>query len=158
MFITPLTDEDFLEGFDCGILALNIFITKNAINYQKSFASKTYLLKSEEKIVGFYSISATVIEQNQVDIRWPKHPLPAILLGRLGVDLRFQGKGLGGVLFADVCKKVLTVSDIIGCVGLVTDSKDDSALKFYQRFGMKPFKNKPKTLFLSAKEIKKYIQ
>ena len=112
MIITPLSEVDILSEFDCGILALNIFVTKNALNYQKSFASKTYLLKSGENICGYYSVSATVIEQSQVDIRWPKHPLPAVLLGRLALDLRFQGKGLGAILFADACKKVLSIADI----------------------------------------------
>ncbi len=149
MIIKPLLNEDILEGFDCGTPILNNFITKNALNYQNSFASKTYLLKSEDILCGFYSISATLIEQN----RWPKHPLPAVLLGRLAVDLRFQGKGLGAVLFADACKKVLTIADTVGCVGLITDAKDQSAIKLYIKLGMKPFKNKPNTLFLKTKDI-----
>ncbi|NBO32633.1 MAG: hypothetical protein EBV05_13945, partial [Cyanobacteria bacterium WB6_1B_304] len=116
MLIKKLSEDDMLEGFDCGIEALNIFITKNVLNYQKTFASNTYLLKSNEKTCGFYSISATVIEQSQVNIRWPKHPLPAILLGRLAIDLNFQRQGLGSVLFADACKKVIEVANLMGCV------------------------------------------
>ena len=131
MLIHPLSDEDILGNFDCGVNALNIFINKNALNYQKSFSSKTYLLKSEENILGFYCISNTLIEQNQVDIRWPKHPLPAILRGRLGVHLNSPGKGIGSILFADACKKVVDISNIVGCVGLVTDAKDQSAINFY---------------------------
>ncbi len=153
MLIKTLNDDDILEGFDCGIEALNIFITKNAMNYQKAFACKTYLLKSNERTCGFYSISATVIEQSQVDIRWPKHPLPAILLGRLAVDLNYQKQGFGAILFADACKKVIDAANIIGCVGLITDAKDQKAILFYSKLGMKPFKTKSNTLFLKTKEI-----
>jgi hypothetical protein len=153
MMIEPLSGKDILDEFDCGIPALNLFIMKNALNYQKAFASKTYLLKKNENICGFYSISATVIEQTQVDIRWPKHPLPAILLGRLAVDLKFQHQGLGGILFADACKKTLFIAETIGCVGLITDAKDQNAINFYRKFGMSPFKNKPNTLFIKTKTI-----
>lgn len=54
--------------------------------------------------------------------------------------------------------KVIIVSNVIGCVGLVTDSKDENALNFYKRFGMKPFKNKPMTLYIKTKDILKYIE
>lgn len=147
MIIEPLTGLDILDEYDCGIHALNVFIIKNA------FASKTYLLKKNENICGFYSISATVIEQNQVDIRWPKHPLPAVLLGRLAVDLKFQHQGLGAILFADACKKTLLIAETIGCVGLITEAKDKNAIKFYTKFGMSPFKNKPNTLFIKTKTM-----
>jgi GNAT superfamily N-acetyltransferase len=153
MIIESLSDANDIKEFDCGVNALNIFITKNALNYQKAFASKTYLLKSNKKICGFYSISATIIEQNQVDIRWPKHPLPAVLLGRLAVDKNYQGQGLGAVLFADACKKTISIAETIGCVGLITDAKDHNAIKFYTRFGMLPFKNKSDTLFIKTKTI-----
>ena len=127
-------------------------------NHQKSFSSKTYLLKSEENILGFYSISNTLIEQSQVDIRWPKHPLPAILLGRLGVHLNSQGKGIGSILFADACKKVVDIANIVGCVGLVTDAKDQSAINFYKKLGMESFKNKQNTLFLKTKTILQFLK
>lgn len=158
MIIESLSEADVVEEFDCGIDALNVFIIKNALNYQKAFASKTYILKSNKNICGFYSISATVIEQNQVDIRWPKHPLPAVLLGRLAVDKHYQGKGLGAILFADACKKTISIAETIGCVGLITDAKDQNAIKFYTKLGMSPFKNKSNTLFIKTKVLMNYLK
>jgi len=157
MFFKVLSDTDHVENFDCGNKDLNIFLIKNALNYQKSFVSKTYLLHNQNTIYGFYSISATLIEQQQTDIRWPKHPLPAVLLGRLAVDLKYQKQHLGSLLFAHACKNTVEVANTIGCVALITEAKNQNAFNFYSKFGMKPFKNKQDTLYLKIKNIIKVL-
>ena len=66
--------------FDCGNKVLNEFLAKNAANYEKIGASKTYVLLEGNKLVGFHSISAATVEAKSIDIRWPKHPMPVVLL------------------------------------------------------------------------------
>src|SRR5207302_1428818 len=60
----------------------------------------------EQTIAGFYTLSAAVVVardlQGPVARRLPRYPhLPAILLGRLAVDRRYQGRGLGARLLVD---------------------------------------------------------
>ncbi|HUW26096.1 MAG TPA: GNAT family N-acetyltransferase [Gallionella sp.] len=36
--------------------------------------------------------------------------MPVALIGRLAVDVKFQGKGLGSILLTDACQKVSQVA------------------------------------------------
>jgi len=72
------------------------------------------------------------------------------LLGRLAVDDKFQGKGLGSILLADACQKVVQASAVLAVAGIVVDAKDDSARTFYQHFGFMSFRGQPNRLLLPA--------
>lgn len=64
----------------------------------------------------------------------PRYPVvPAALLGRLGVDRRHQGKGLGSALLADAIMR--TVRAELGIFAIIVDAKDEMAQRFYEHFG-----------------------
>src|SRR5471030_540768 len=60
----------------------------------------------------------------------PAHPLPVALVGRLAVDQRAQGRGIGGTLLTDALLRVAEVADQVGCYGVTVDAKDESAMAF----------------------------
>lgn len=66
--------------------------------------------------------------------RLPRYPVPVALIGRLAVDSEFQRKGLGSILLADACRKVVQASAVLAVAGIVVDAKDESAAVFYTRF------------------------
>lgn len=49
------------------------------------------------------------------------------LIGRLAVDENFQGKGLGSILLADACQKVVQATAVLAVAGIVVDATDDAA-------------------------------
>jgi GNAT superfamily N-acetyltransferase len=62
--------------------------------------------------------------------------LPATLLGRLAVDNRYQGQGLGELLLIDALKRSYDTSiTSIGSMAVIVDPIDDDAVKFYKKYG-----------------------
>ncbi|MDB6038756.1 MAG: hypothetical protein JWM99_2597 [Verrucomicrobiales bacterium] len=100
-------------------------------------------LEDPERIAGFYTLSAAEISATalpeSLTRRLPRYPqLPVTLLGRLARDLEFRGQGIGDLLLQDALARALTLSGEIGSIGVITDSKDERAAKFYKEFGFQP--------------------
>ena len=74
-------------------------------------------------------------------------------IGRLAVDGKFQGKGLGGALLADALRRVLASPPAV--FTLLVDAKDDQAVAFYRRYGFIPLRDQPRTLFLPVATAQK---
>jgi len=62
-------------------------------------------------------------------------PIPAIVLGRLAVDTRWQGQGLGADLLQDAVLRALRGSREIGARVLLCHAIDASATAFYLHHG-----------------------
>ena len=64
-------------------------------------------------------------------------PQPIALLARLGVDQRHEGQGLGAALLLDVITRVASLreaslSEAIGCRGLLVHAESEQARSFYE--------------------------
>ena len=57
---------------------------------------------------------------------------PIALLARLGVDERHEGQGLGAALLLDVITRVGSLSNAIGCLGLLVHAESEQARSFYE--------------------------
>jgi GNAT superfamily N-acetyltransferase len=79
--------------------------------------------------------------------------VPTVRMGRLAVDARFKGHGLGGALLADAllrCKR-----SAIAAYALIVDAKDDSASAFYRHHGFIALPEAALTLFLPLASVAK---
>ena len=56
-----------------------------------------------------------------------------ILLGQLGVDLNFQGSGLGDLLLMDVQARVDEISKKIGIRALMLDARNERLANWYEK-------------------------
>lgn len=62
--------------------------------------------------------------------------LPVTLLGRLAVDERFKGQGIGKLLLIDALKRSYDISEnSIGSMAVIVDPIDKTAFRFYRRYG-----------------------
>jgi GNAT superfamily N-acetyltransferase len=59
--------------------------------------------------------------------------IPVAILGRLAVDRRWQGEGLGADLLSDALRRVLAASREIGIAAVLVHAIDDHALRFYRK-------------------------
>lgn len=150
-----------LDSFDCGVLALNEYLQKYARQNHERNIGKTFVaqMKSESgKVLGFYTAVSSEIDSQMLppphSKGLPRYPAPAIRVGRLAVDKRHQGRGIGIALLIDALQRAERLSNEIGIYGVVVDAKDDQAVRFYQKYGFHPLANKPQTLFLAIKTIK----
>src|SRR5665213_771395 len=136
----PLLADDDRQAFDCGRESLNQWFRRNAWRNQQSGASRTsVVIDSEfETIAGFVSISAAQIEREFLPKsarRNQPEALPAILLGQLAVDSRFQGQGLARSLVHFALATSLRLSKDIGCFCVLTHPLDDGVRVFWRAFG-----------------------
>ena len=92
---------------------------------------------------------ASVADLPEVVIKkLPRYPsLPAIRVGRLAIDLKFQGKGLGGALLADAAARGLRAE--AAAFAMLVAAKDDAAVAFYEHHGFVRLATRPRSLFLA---------
>jgi predicted GNAT family N-acyltransferase len=78
--------------------------------------------------------------------------MPATLLGRLAVDRRHRGRGLGERLLLDAFGRALRSE--IATYAFVVDAKDETAAGFYAAYGFIPLTGGGRRrLFLPMAEI-----
>jgi GNAT superfamily N-acetyltransferase len=102
-------------------------------------------------IAAYYTLSAASIPfldlPPEETKRLPRYPtLPAVRIGRLAVDHRFQRRGLGELMLMNAVHR--TIQDAAAAFALLVDVKSDQVAAFYQRYGFRPVVDKPRTLFL----------
>ncbi|MEX2580580.1 MAG: GNAT family N-acetyltransferase [Verrucomicrobiales bacterium] len=147
-------------GFDCGVAELNRYLTEQARKEVAAGAATCFVATWKEtasEIVGFYTLSAAVIHRSKLPEKWAKklpcYPeLPATLLGRLAVAGSEKGTGIGRKLVLSAMSRTANAADEIGAIAMVSDPKDDGALRFYEKFGFEALDER--RLYLSMQSVK----
>jgi GNAT superfamily N-acetyltransferase len=147
-----------VEPFSCGQPELDRFLIRHALQAQQSNSSQTYVAVSDGEVVGFYTIVAGEVSHAQAPARvvkgMPRHPIPLLVLARLAVHTKAQGRGLGAGLLLDALGRTLQVADMIGVCALAVHAKDEQANAFYQHFGFTPSPTDTRHLFMLIKDIR----
>lgn len=61
--------------------------------------------------------------------------VPAVLIGRIGVNKTHQGQGLLRATLKDALQNIIQLAKISGIAFVVVDAKTDPLVKFYQSAG-----------------------
>ncbi|MBI5160548.1 MAG: GNAT family N-acetyltransferase [Micrococcales bacterium] len=135
-----LTDGDKFVAFDCGAPSLNEWLRFRALKNETTGASRTFVTIEKESgdVAGYYCMSASALALEDVPGRVKRNmpsPIPVILIGRLAVDERFKGHGLGASLLQNAALKGIEASRILGARAFVVDALNDDAERFYRKFG-----------------------
>jgi ribosomal protein S18 acetylase RimI-like enzyme len=111
-------------------------------------------------VAAYYTLSAASIPL--VDLppqeakRLPRHPtLPAVCIGRLAVDRRFQRRGLGELMLINAVHR--TIQDATAAFALLVDAKNEEAVAFYERYGFSAIAGRPRTVFLPLATAQKTL-
>jgi len=156
--IEKLSSTHVIEAFDCGIETLNRFLHRYALANQRADSAQTYVATADNAVAGFHSLTVGQVEYDDAPERLGKglarHAIPIVLLARLAVDRRFQGRGIGIGLLRDAFRRIKMVSEIAGVRGVAVHAKDDAAKAFYEHFGFVEFPGKPLTLYRLLKDIR----
>lgn len=129
--------------FDCGEEALNKFLREQASSGSKRYLSRTKVLVDSQNpsdIIGFHTLSyseASAPVESNLYKHYP-HPLPILLLNRMAVDVKHQGKRIGEQLLLDIINQTARV-ELEGLaqapiIGLLVDAKEGKA-SFYIKYG-----------------------
>lgn len=145
MYCTTLLNGSFdKKTFCCGKSSLDHYLHTQASQDMKRKISAVFVLPDEKnnRIKGYYTLSNDGISRQVLpDVILKKMPksyenLPITLLGRLAVDERYVGKGLGKLLLVDALMRSYTVSSsAIGSMAVIVDPLDEEAEKFYLKYG-----------------------
>lgn len=130
------------KDFDCGKDLLNSYLKNQAGQDIKRKLSGCFVLldNTTDTICGYYTLSNNSIPlsslPNEIQKKLPKSytSIPTTLLGRLAIDLKFQGKGIGKILLIDALKRSYEISKEIGSYAIVVDPIDEDAVKFYRKY------------------------
>jgi len=153
-----LTSEHILTGFDCGTPALNGWLVRRALGNQSSGTSRTWVVIEAEtgRVVAFYASStASVIRSSAPRPFGRDQPdeIPAILLGRMAVDSKHQGQGLGAALLKHFMLKAMQVSMSVGVRLLFVHAKDEGAKRLYEHFGFVESPVDPLTMMMLLEDL-----
>jgi predicted N-acetyltransferase YhbS len=160
----PIRLDDDLSGFDCGNPILNDWLRERAAKSEAARDARTYVVTNQDgNVVGYYCLSAFSVARARAGGGWlarnfrgpqapgaagglgwnAPDPVPAVLLGRLAVDVTCQGSGLGASLLADAIDNAVRVAELIGARALIVDAIDDAARRFYEHHEFIGFKHSP---------------
>lgn len=139
----PLAAHHDPSAFRCGQSALDDWLVRHARSAQASGSARVFVTThsgAPTQIVGFYALAAAQLEPTDAPPRLLKgqpglRPVPVVLLARLAVDRRHQGRRLGASLLRDGLLRVTEASRTIGIRVLIAHAKDDGARRRYERFG-----------------------
>ena len=149
------------KNFSCGDHELDKYLQMFARQNHKKGIDKSFVAISNECVIGFYTISMSNIEfVDLLDAHkkgLPKYPIPVAKIGRLAVDMQFQGKKIGTALLIDALGKIKEASTVVAAYAVIVDAKNEKAKKFYESFGFVSYKNEL-SLYLPMKTVIKLLE
>ena len=137
-----------IGDFDCGDADLNEFLREDAGTYLAELLAVTYLVQSETRVVGFYSLSNDKLtcapDEDGTKTTWNRlqRGIPnkkrrrsyhAVKIGRLGVCAEMQRGGLGRQIL-DWLKILFLTANRTGCRFITVDAYNNPrTIGFYER-------------------------
>lgn len=170
-----LKKGDAVKPFDCGDVDLNDFFVNDSLPHLDVLLSVTYTIETDSETVAFFSLlndKISIVEfgdenkkklKKLIKLTFPRRKrfssVPAIKIGRLGVDLKFQQTGIGTQIL-DYIKELFITNNRTGCRFITVDAYHQS-IEFYKKNGfqfIKPNERDSDThlMFYDLKPINNY--
>ncbi|MDD5162733.1 MAG: GNAT family N-acetyltransferase [Candidatus ainarchaeum sp.] len=150
----------FISGFESEIKEIEAFLKEDALKQEKEGVNRTFLWMSREyhQILGYITICADAINLDKVQkdemirrgINYKS--LPALKIGRMGVQKSFCRKGIGTKMIAFAVDRAVKIHRIAACRFITVDAKNDEIIperlkpeRFYKKNGFEILKTKEKS-------------
>ena len=148
------------SDFSCGSTELDRYIREFASQDVRRNVARVFVATDAgSSVLGYYSLSAASYRRDDLPaehaMRLPRYPVPAALLGRLVVDGRAAGQGLGAHLLMDAIERVRLASETLAVHAIIVDALDHGAVAFYRKFGFIAFLEDDRRLFLPMSTIQR---
>jgi predicted N-acetyltransferase YhbS len=148
-----ITESHDVSAFSCGNDILDKWLANTSLRNQNSGASTTYVVckRGTKVVVGYFCLSAASIvrsdapsniSRNQPDL------IPAMLLGRLAVDVNHKKTGMGRNLFVEAYKISTEAASLVGIRALLVHAINDDAKAFWSSLGFRESPTNHLTLML----------
>jgi GNAT superfamily N-acetyltransferase len=135
-----LTRDHDRSTFDCGSIEQTSWLRRYALLAQEADTARVYIARrvGGAAVAGFYALSAGGVEPEDAPRRLAhgagRHPIPVVILARLGVDVGEQHHGLGTALLRDALLQTVSVANRVGVRALLIHAESPAAAAFYLRF------------------------
>jgi len=146
--------------FQCGTEELDRYLHQQAGQEGRRNVAMPFVLTVPPgpDVIGYYTLSSLGVEHEawplEIAKKLPRYPqLPVTLLGRLAVDVRYRGEGLGRHLLMDALYRSWQASRQIGSMAVVVDAIDQKAREFYEAFDFVVFPDQERRLYLPMATI-----
>lgn len=139
-----LTAEHDLSGFNSDSDDLNNFLKKDALEQQNSKLNLTKLITCDEKIIGYVTLLTESIPlrdirddkvkediKNQLSLTSKKKGIPALKIGRLAIDKKYSGQGLGSDILMSILFNIKNIAETSVGLRFVTVDGYAKAFNFY---------------------------
>lgn len=153
----PLADRHAIEDFQSGVVSLDDWLKRRARANQAAGASRVFVTCEQSRVAGYYALASGSISSDDAAGRFRRNmpePVPVVLLGRLAIDRRHQGIGIGRALVRDAAKRVIAAASEIGVRGIVVHAISDEAREFYLALGFLPSPTHEMTLMIPIGDLR----
>ncbi|KVO30519.1 acetyltransferase [Burkholderia ubonensis] len=157
LLVAALGPDHDRAAFGCGMPALDRYLREMVTQDVRRRVAACFVLLDGNVVVGYYTLSAASVAlaelPHDVARKLPRYPaIPAVRMGRLAIDHRYRGRGLGAALLVNALRRAARSE--IPAVALIVDAKDAGAAAFYEYFGFQPLTHDPLALFLPLATVK----
>jgi GNAT superfamily N-acetyltransferase len=148
----PLAAEHRVDDFSCAEPSLDEWLRRRALVNQMTGASRTFVVTNElSQVLAYYALAAGAVSHQESPGNIRRNmpdPVPVMVLARLAVDQRLQGRQIGGALLKDALQRAVLVAQNIGVRALLVHAINERARQFYSHYGFVPSPANPMTLML----------
>lgn len=149
----PLAADHRTEGFSCGEASLDEWLRRRALVNQTTGASRTFVVTDDQgQLLAYYALAAGAVSHQEspgsIRRNMPE-PIPVMVLARLAVDQRLQGRQVGGALLKDALRRAAAVAQNVGVRALLVHALNEHARQFYIHYGFVASPVNPMTLMLA---------
>jgi GNAT superfamily N-acetyltransferase len=113
---------------------------------------------SDGRVAAYYALATGAVARDFVPgpiRRNATDPIPALVIGRLAVDLRCQEQGLARVLVKDALTRCLRVREHAGFALVLVNPVDAVAERFWARWRFRPLPGDAHTMYLPTDGLAK---
>jgi len=156
----PITGDDVVAHFDCGEPSVNDWLRRRAVANQATGASRCFVTTRDGRVVGYYALATGSVQRADASSRIGRdmpEPIPVVLLGRLAVDHKEHGHGLGAQLLRNAIARTVQAAEIIGVRALLVHALNEHARAFYLHYDFEPSPTDPLHLMLLMKDARRAI-
>jgi len=150
-FLAPHHDR---ASFDCGKEPLNRYLREVARQNADRYLGVTQVVVPEPGaavVMGYFTLVTRAVESETLpEKKLPRGPVGVILLGRLAVDVHYQGQGLGKRILLRAMAETEAAARRVGIYALMLDAMDEAARSWYPGldFGFRAVCDDPYRLYV----------
>lgn len=155
-----LTSGHDVSAFESGVPELDRWLKQRALQNEASRASRTFVVTSGGRVVGYYSLAAGAVVHERATGKVRRNmpeAIPVMVLARLAVDGGHQGSGLGSALLRDALLRSLRAAELIGIRAVLLHAMSEDARRFYIHHGFAESPMDRTTMMVTLADVEKAL-